>query len=167
MRRFSLGRKFSLITVPYYTFNYLQTIEDQISCLSHISEHLGPGGTLVLDLPNPDLTYLTDDRYLSEFGDEATFKMGDGRSVRRRYRVIARDLVNQIVQAETIYYVSYPNAHKERLVNDLSIRYLFRYEVDHLLARCGFTVKEAFGDYEQRPFGSHWPGEMIFIAVKK
>jgi hypothetical protein len=42
-------------------------------------------------------------------------------------------------------------------------RYFFRYEVEHLLARSGFTVKETFGNFDRSPLRDSSP-EMIFVA---
>jgi hypothetical protein len=46
------------------------------------------------------------------------------------------------------------------------MRYFFRYEVEHLLARCGFTVEALYADYDKSPYGSKYPGELIFVARK-
>jgi hypothetical protein len=46
------------------------------------------------------------------------------------------------------------------------MRYLFRFEVEHLLARSGFTVEHVYADYERNPYGSHYPGELIVVARK-
>lgn len=53
MRNFSLGEKFPLITLPFRPFQHLLTVEDQISCLTTIKDHLEPGGGLILDLLIP------------------------------------------------------------------------------------------------------------------
>ena len=44
------------------------------------------------------------------------------------------------------------------------MRYLFRYEAEHLLARCGFAVEALYADYDKSPYGSKYPGELIFVA---
>ena len=46
------------------------------------------------------------------------------------------------------------------------MRYLFRYEVEHLLARCGFEVEALYADYDKSAYGSKYPSELIFIARK-
>jgi hypothetical protein len=46
-----------------------------------------------------------------------------------------------------------------------TVRYFFRYEVEHLLARCGFRVVEVFGDFDRSPLADASP-EMIFVAEK-
>jgi len=67
---------------------------------------------------------------------------------------------------ELIYYLTHPDGKKERLVHSFPMRYLFRYEAEHLLARCGFEVIELFADYNKNPYGSSYPGELIFLAKK-
>ncbi len=166
MRCFSLKRKFNLITFPFYTFNYLVTLDDQLCCLSQVRQHLRDKGILILDLPNPYLPYLTDQRYLDEFGEEPEFLMPDGRRVKRQYRITRRDLSNQVVYGEILYYVSQPRGTKEKLVNSSAVRYLFRYEAEHLLMRCGFKLTAVYSDYDGNAFGSAYPGELVLIANK-
>jgi hypothetical protein len=71
-----------------------------------------------------------------------------------------------VSDCEIIYYVTHPDGRKERLVHDFKMRYLFRYEAEHLLARCGFEIEDAYADYNKAPFGSKDPGELIFVARK-
>ncbi|MCH8090346.1 MAG: hypothetical protein IH955_10070 [Chloroflexi bacterium] len=42
--------------------------------------------------------------------------------------------------------------------------YLFRYEMEHLLARSGFEVEALNSDFDRKPYGAIYPGELIFIA---
>ena len=39
-------------------------------------------------------------------------------------------------------------------------------EAEHLLARCGFKVEALYADYDKSPYGSTYPGELIFVARK-
>ena len=68
---------------------------------------------------------------------------------------------------ELIYYVTHPDGRQERLVHSFPMRYLFRFEAEHLLARCGFEVEALYADYDKSPYGSQYPGELIFVAVKR
>jgi hypothetical protein len=43
------------------------------------------------------------------------------------------------------------------------MRYFFRYEIDHLLARSGFTNVEIFGGFDRRPF-DYFSGETVVLA---
>lgn len=164
MRDFDLGREFSLITTPFRPFQHLTTVEDQIACLTTLRRHLRPGGRLVLDLFNPSIHYLADPARLDEFGDELEFTMPDGRRVCRRERIAGRDYFGQVQDVELIYYVTHPDGRQERLVHAFPMRYLFRFEAEHLLVRCGFEVEALYADYDKSPYGSKYPGELIFVA---
>jgi SAM-dependent methyltransferase len=166
MRDFDLGTEFGLITVPFRAFQHLETVEDQISCLGRVREHLSDEGTFVLDLFNPSMASLLDENRKEEFGDEPEFSMPDGRLVTRRARVASVDRVRQVMDCEFIYYVTHPDGRNERLVHPFTVRYLFRYEAEHLLCRCGFRIREVFGGFDRSPFGSDWPGEQIFLAER-
>ena len=167
MRTFELGRKFKLITLPFRPFQHLITIEDQLACLATIHRHLEPDGKLILDIFNPSLKFLADESILQqERGNEPEFVTPDGRRVLRRDCIVKRDLFKQVSDIELIHYVTHPDGRSERLVDAFPMRYFFRYEAEHLLARSGFKVESLFADYEKNPYGSTYPGELIFIASK-
>ena len=67
---------------------------------------------------------------------------------------------------ELIYEVSHPDGRDERLVHSTQMRYLFRFEAEHLLARNGFQVEALYADYDRSPYGSKYPGELIFVAKR-
>ena len=166
MQQFDLGREFGLVTIPFRPFQHLITVEDQLSCLDSIHRHLADGGRLILDLFNPSLPRLVEERYLAESGEEPEFTMPDGRKVVRRHRTVSRDLFNQIIDSELIYYVTHPDGREERLVHRFQMRYLFRFEAEHLLARSGFQVENVYSDYDRSPYGAKYPGELIIVAGK-
>jgi hypothetical protein len=101
-----------------------------------------------------------------EVGEEPEFVTPDGRKVIRRHRIVARDLHHQINQVELIYYVTHPDGTQERLVHAFPMRYLFRFEAEHLLVRCGFEVEAVYADFDKSPYGSKYPGELIFVAKR-
>jgi SAM-dependent methyltransferase len=166
MRHFELGQTFNLITLPFRPFQHLTTVEDQLACLACIHTHLKAGGKLILDLFNPSLEALAGQKIGEEMSDEPEFSMPDGRRVIRRHKVAARDVFNQIIHTELIYYVSHPDGRKERLVQAFPMRYLFKFEAEHLLARSGFEVEQLYADYDKNPYGSKYPGELLFLARK-
>jgi SAM-dependent methyltransferase len=164
MRDFELGEAFNLVTMPFRPFQHLLTVEDQLSCLGSVRRHLVDGGALILDLFNPSLEALTSPARGEECGHEPEFVMEDGRRVRRCYKVLADDLIGQTRHVEMIYHVTHPDGRTERLVDSLKLRYLFRFEAEHLLARAGFAVEHAYGDYNKTPLGSTCPSELVFVA---
>lgn len=166
MRDFDLGQQYALVTIPFRPFQHLLTVEDQMACLATIRRHLEPGGRLALDLFNPSLPALTDDSRFSEQPPEPEVQLPDGRRFYRTWRTADRNWFTQVQQVEMYYYVTYPDGHQERGVHAFPMRWLYRWEAEHLLARCGFEVEHLYGDYDKREYGSKYPGELIFVARK-
>jgi SAM-dependent methyltransferase len=137
-----------------------------MACLAAIHRHLRPGGKLVLDLFNPSIPYLAAPERLEEWEDVPEFAMPDGRRVSRRARITRRDYFNQVQDVKLIYCVTHADGRRERLIHSFPMRYLFRFEAEHLLARCGFTVTALYSDYARRPYGASYPGELIFVATR-
>lgn len=166
MRSFAIDARFRLATIPFRPFQHLLTVGDQLACLATIRRHLVDDGRLILDIFNPSLDALANGPIGEEYGDEAEFSMPDGRRVVRRHKTIASDRFGQVNTFELVYYVRHPDGREERLVHAFSMRYLFRFEAEHLLARSGFHVEHVYAGYDKSPYGSTYPGELIFVARK-
>jgi len=164
MRHFDIDGRFTLATIPFRPFQHLLTVEDQLACLAAIRRHLVDGGRLILDIFNPALDALVNGPVGQEHGEEAEFSMPDGRRVVRRQKTVATNRFTQVNDFELIYYVTHPDGRQERLVHAFSMRYFFRFETEHLLARSGFEVEQVYADYDKSPYGSIYPGELIFVA---
>ena len=163
MRDFRVERRFALATIPFRPFQHLLTVADQIACLTTIRSHLVSGGKLILDLFNPSLDALV--QGVGEIvGTEPEFTMPDGRRIIRHHRITARDRFNQINDVELLYDTTHPDGRAERMVQAFRMRYLFRFEAEHLLARAGFAIDALYADYDQSAYGSKYPGELIFVA---
>ena len=164
MRSFDLGRQFALATIPFRPFQHLVTVDDQLACLAAIRRHLSDNGRLVLDIFNPSLDLLANHPLGEESGHEPEFVTPDGRRVIRCYRTVAQDRFQQTGSHELIYDVTHPDGSKERLVHSFTLRYLFRFEAEHLLARAGFAVEHLYSDYARSAYGAQYPGDLIFVA---
>jgi SAM-dependent methyltransferase len=165
MTDFDLGGKFSLITVPFRPFQHLVAIEDQIACLRCANRHLECGGALILDLFQPLLRYLADPGSSEEIEDAGGVPLPGGRVMRRTRRLAGLHSAEQYMDAELCFYITHPDGREERFVQAFPFRYFFRYEVEHLLERCGFNVANVFGNYDKSPLADGSP-EMIFVATK-
>jgi SAM-dependent methyltransferase len=166
MRTFALGRQFTLVTIPFRPFQHLLTVDDQLACLDSIRRHLADEGTLILDLFNPSLDFLADMHAGEEIAEEPEFDASGGRRVSRYRKTVADDRFTQVNEYELIYYVKHPDGRQERLVHGFRLRYVFRFEMEHLLARAGFTVEHLYAGYDKRAYGSTYPGELVFVARK-
>lgn len=166
MRSLDLGREFPLITLPFRPFQHLLTVEDQMAALEILGRHLTADGRLILDLFNPSLEALTARNLGEEIAGEPEFSTPDGRRVVRAHKFLAKDLFRQTVDVELLHDVTHPDGRAERLVQAFTMRYLFRFEAEHLLARCGFAVESLWADYDRSPIGSKTPGELIFVAKR-
>lgn len=164
MRSFDLGCRFVLATIPFRPFQHLITVDDQLACLAAIRRHLSDNGRLVFDLFNPSLDLLANHPLDVESGHEPEFVTPDGRRVIRCYRTVAQDRFQQTGSHELIYEVTHPDGSKERLIHPFTLRYLFRFEVEHLLARAGFAVEHLYSDYARSPYGAQYPGDLVFVA---
>jgi len=162
MTRFDLGEKFRLIIIPFRPFQHLLEAQQQIDCLGCVRKHLAPGGKLVLDVFQTDAERIHDPIHMRE-ALVTEYKTADGRQVKVSERVAAFHRAEQINDVEMIYTVVHPNGRKERLVFAWPLRYFFRYEVEHLLARSGFKTKALYGNFDRTPIADDSP-EMIFVA---
>jgi hypothetical protein len=81
--------------------------------------------------------------------------------------MVGHNPFTQVLDAELVYDVSAAEGGRQQVVHRFGIRSIFRYEAEHLLARCGFEVERLYADYDRSPFGSRYPGELIFIARRR
>jgi SAM-dependent methyltransferase len=163
---FDLQERFRLITIPFRPFQHLLRVEEQMSCLRAAHKHLEPSGKIILDLFQTDARRMHDPVHLQESEAHAEVTLPNGRKVRLAERTVAFHRAEQMNDVELIYYITHPDGRKERLVHAFTIRYFFRYEVEHLLERCGFRVREVFGRYDRSPLLDDSP-DMLFVAEKQ
>ena len=123
-------------------------------------------GRFVLDLRNPGLGDLATAVESDEHTVEPPFPLPNGRHVEIRGRDRSHDRTLQIEHVERSYHVTHPDGRHEHLTQQFPYRYLFRYEAEHLLARCGFAVEHLYAGYRYEEFGSVYPGELLFFCRK-
>jgi len=165
MTDFTLEDSFALVTAPFRAFQHLLQADEQLECLRAVHRHLAPGGRFVFDVFHPNPRYLHDPEYLEEREEFGEVSLPDGRSFRRAWRIAAYRRAQQINEIEFIYYVTHADGTKERIVEPFPLRYFYRYELEHLLARAGFRVAALYGDFDRSPLRDD-SAEMIFVAEK-
>jgi len=160
---FDLGRQFPLITMPFRPFQHLLTVEQQLGCLRTCRRHLAPGGRLVFDVFHVSPPSVYDPAWLQEKEDGPAARLPDGRMVRRTVRIAAFHRTQQINDVQFCWYITHPNERREEIRWRIALRYYYRFEVEHLLARAGLRAAALYGDFDRSAFSEESP-EMIFVA---
>jgi SAM-dependent methyltransferase len=165
MHRFSLKRRFALVIIPFRGFLSLLNVEEQRRCLEAVKAHLAPDGKLVFDAFVPDLDMLTDDgSTLFHFRDVPHPDTGHRLVIWHQNRF---DNHSQVNNARTIMEdVDQTGEVVRRVYRDFQIRYVHRYEAQHLLELSGFRILDIFGDFDRQPFDEA-STEMVWVATPK
>ena len=165
MTSFHLGRRFAMVTIPFGGFQHLLSVEQQLSCLDRCRAHLLPHGRLVLDLPNTSPappSHVAD----GAAGEEAGAGLADwteARRIRWWVTVTGYQRALQCNECEVTYEIIEAGGGTRRVVETVLLRYVFRFELEHLLVRAGFRIVALHGDYDGSPFGDDSPA-MIAVA---
>jgi SAM-dependent methyltransferase len=163
MRSFTLAQRFPLAIIPFRSFQLLLSVAEQHQALASIRAHLALGGRLIIDLFVPDLERLARDPstplYDHEVTDPAT---GHGMMIWHQNHY---DIFNQVINARTIVEEhDGRGVFQQKVVKEYQLRYLYRFEVQHLLAACGYEVEEVYGSFDREPI-SESSTEMIWVAT--
>lgn len=148
-RSLNLEMKFDLVVAPFRVFSHLIDVEDQLLAVDSIYDHLNPGGRFIFDLYVPDLGILQHgiDEQIDFDGEYAP-----GKKLRRV--VSARpDFINQISDITMTLTWDEDDGPKTGTWHT-SMRFFFRYELEHLVARSKLKLEHIYGDYEGRDLSS-------------
>ena len=165
MTSFDLGRRFAAIFCAFNTFHHLRTVEQQLACLDRCRAHLMAGAPLVLDLFNPDPAPGDGggDESADAEANALVVDWEDGRRIRRWLSACDYNRRLQCNECEMTYEVRETDGTTRRLIETFPMRIVYRYELEHLLARCGFRVTAWYGGYDLQPFTEESLG-MIVVA---
>jgi SAM-dependent methyltransferase len=162
MASFKLEGSFGLVIFPFRSFLLLLTVEQQKSCLACVRDHLVDSGRLALNIFNPSIPAIADwlgskrgmwQRRQDEQRRELWFS--------RDYQPTAQQLDE--VRAEV--RLDDAGAIISRVERNLRLRWVYRYEMEHLLALSGFEVEALYGWFDRQEFSdeSH---DMVWVARK-
>lgn len=169
MRSFELERTFGLVLVPGHAFHNLLTPDDQVACLSCAWSHLTPGGMLVLHLDHQDMAWLGNlaGAKGGAFEEEETFERPKTGNKVRAFRAWTYERSTQTATCRTRWEEVDDRGEmvEIRETEPIRLHCLFRFEVEHLLARTGFEVRATYGDFFARPLDDE-SAQMIWVARK-
>lgn len=163
---FNLDKTLDLITVPFRAFHHLISVNEQLSCLECVQNHLKPNGLFILDLYNPVLQRLLDEKSAEAMFEEPEITLPDGRKIKRVQSNRSPNPNLQTIESKHVYTITEANGEQNTFTTTHPMRYFFRYEIEHLLARCGFEIEAVLSDFQETPFDDFKPGEMIFLSRK-
>lgn len=160
MQHFDLsGKRFALIYSAFRAFQHLLTVEDQLSCLLAVRRHLARGGIFALDVFAPKLDRIA---ILEEKETpEGRWREGDTEVV--RLTTVRRNPATQVMDVTFRHELHRPGSPVRSETFTTKMRYLFRYELEHLLFRAGFSKVEVFGGFDRRTY-DYFSGETVVIA---
>lgn len=153
---------FGLAIVAVNSFMHLLTVEAQLAALGQIREALRPGGTLALDLFNPDVARLAEQN--GALALDKLFTLPGGGRV-QKFVSQQPDLAAQINHVTFLYDELDSAGHVTRSVLPFGMRWLYRFELEHLLARAGFALERVYGSYELDEYQSN--SDLILAVARK
>jgi hypothetical protein len=167
MRTFDLGTHYGLILIPGHAFQFMLTPSDQMACLAAIKRHLLPGGKLVIHIDHQDLGWLWE------------LHKGKGGGYDRTDPVPHPDSGNPVIISRAWSYEPATQTASVRTVweeldmngntiqrwerGPVALHCIFRFEMEHLLSRAGFKVREVYGNFERAPLQND-SSEMIWVS---
>jgi len=156
MESFDLGAgRFPLVTIPFRAFSHLLDVEAQLAALANVRRHLKPGGRLALDVFDPRL----DRTALAEEPEALAVRAKTPRGEVERHDRVTRDHARQVLTLHTRFAADAPEDSGEGVIQ---LRWFYRYELEHLLARTGFAIEAIWGGFDRRAWAPG--GETVVIA---
>lgn len=162
MRRFDLGRTFPLAVMPYRVFAHALTPDEQVATLTALREHLAPGGRLVLNVPVPHPADLT---YRDGLAHEGRFTLDDGSEAVLWRQADYEPGTQRLTFHFVVDHLDDTGVVVRRVHGESVVRQSTPGEIDHALARAGFTITDRWGWFNGRPFG-RYDHEYVVAATR-
>lgn len=166
MSDFTLDRRYATI-ICCDAFYHNLTVRDEMDCLSCVADHLAPGGRFAFNLPNTSCEFVLKcvESAGKEYRERGRYTLGDGSGALLVEQAQAGNTSDQTIT--TTLRITRCDAEGQAVEvgeSTWTTRYLFRYEAEHLLYRCGFEVEALLGDYRGGPVTGH--SQLIFQAKR-
>lgn len=138
------GGVFNLAFIAVNSFMHLERVGDQLSTLANVRRALARRGTLIIDLFNPDPLEIAREDNRLVLDREYSL---DGRHV-QKFIAIDSDAAAQLSYVTYLYDETDSEGRVSRRTMRFSMRWFYRFEIEHLLARAGFSLRAIYGSYD-------------------
>jgi ubiquinone/menaquinone biosynthesis C-methylase UbiE len=169
MRAFELGETFGLVIIPGHAFQNLNTPQDQVACLQCIYRHMPPSGRLVVHLDHQDYSWLGGlvGEKSGVFEPAEQFQHTQTGHQVRAFRAWVFEPATQTAICTTRWEaIDADDQVVERWQTEpIRLHCVFRFEMEHLLARAGFLIENVYGDFFRHPLADK-SANMIWVARK-
>jgi SAM-dependent methyltransferase len=153
-----LPKQFALIIAAFRVFQHFLSVEEQLTVLANVRRHLAPGGVFAFDLFEPDLARVA----AAHEPEKEDVRTQDGDVETRRIVSVDRDHVTQVMNVVFRHERWQSDRKIGEEISSTAMRWFYRFEVEHLLARAGFEVAALYGGFARQPYDAK--REMIFVA---
>ena len=145
--RLRTDRRFALVCAPFRVLSHVYETEDQLRLLDAVHDALLPGGAFLFDLYVPSL------RLLLEGMPERVDFDGEHAAGRRLRRIVSSrpaDLSRQTNRVHmTFRWEEEDGEHRAEW--EFEMRFFFRFEIEHLVARSKLDLETIQGDFAGGP----------------
>jgi ubiquinone/menaquinone biosynthesis C-methylase UbiE len=170
MRTFEIGTKFGCVILPGHSFQFMNTPDDQVKCLEQIKRHLLPNGLVVIHLDHQDFVWLAG-------------LLNKKEPVYEKSRILTHPITNQKFR-QSFAWTFEPSTQTATIqtnweeINEngeviqiwemerMRLHCAFRFEMEHLLKRVGFSIEAVYGDFFKSELTNE-SGQMIWLARNK
>lgn len=152
---------FSMAFISINTFLHLPDIQSQLATLAGVRKNVNTDGLLLLDIFSPDVQFF--ETLASQVQHEFTFRFDDGS---RLDKWISRthDQASQTIENDILFDLTSPDGTVKRTYDHYTTRYVYYFEMEHLLARTGWIIENVYGDYDLSGYDSA-SERMVIVAV--
>jgi SAM-dependent methyltransferase len=135
--------RFGLIIAPFRMFSHLVEVDDQRKALVSVHKHLLPGGRFIFDVYVPDFKMLHEGIHGSvDFEKD----YAPGKHFHRTVDMKA-NAVTQISSVTMTFSWEEPDGRPREETWSFPMRFFFRYELEHLVARSPLKMETILGDF--------------------
>lgn len=162
MRSFDVPEPAALVTIPFRSFLHNLTTEDQLATLGACHRALRPGGLLALNVFNPDLAMMA--RWMGKgSGHWEPFSAWQGAAPVEGFQAHQEYVPSAQISTTRLRVRDADGTWRK---TSIRLRYVHRFEMEHLLARAGFQVEGLHGGFDRSAFREGSP-EMVWIARRR